>query len=573
MGNLPEFIELLRQIRDKYYVEIKEMWDKVNINKDKVQHIADMMAKIHVSKTVTIPNNPDGTVADADAHFDGVHGTFEFGIPQGIAGQAGQKGHQGVPGVQGVDGAQGHTGPRGNQGTPGIDGNKGDKGSTGPQGIRGQEGPQGIQGVRGLHGQGLDFGRAYNTLADLLAAETHPQLEDIHLVLFQADGQTRLGNLYVFDNPTPPHDIAGAGWHNVGHVQGPAGQQGVQGIPGPQGVGVTIKGSDTEAVIKAKQGASAGDLWVSTDDGHAWVWDGKQWENVGAFKGEKGDQGVAGPQGIEGKQGARGHDGATGPQGNPGHQGNEGPQGPVGADGPKGSKGLKGDEGPRGKEGPKGHVGDAGRDGKDGKDGTSAVYATQAEVDAGTSNAKAVTPKTLKASYVKSSGDTMTGNLNVKSSDTSGGMYVYSPLDANKYVFKLGYKSSGEGALYSNKTGQVITYKLDGSIDIAPKSGKKLTYNGVEIATISGTHYLPITGGTLTGALNIDVTAGWVDLTGKRAGTSIWKIGTSTKTSNDTVVKSYTGDLNLLGKKVKANGKEIVTGSYNSATKTLTLDV
>jgi len=110
--------------------------------------------------------------------------------------------------------------------------------------------------------------------------------------------------------------------------------------------------------------------------------------------------------------------------------------------------------------------------------------------------------KPTNVGFLALSGGTMTGNLNVKSHDNAGGIYVFSPLEPTRYVFKLGYKSSGEGALYSNKTGQVITYKLNGDIEIDPKSGKKLLYNGVEVATVGSGNYLSTHGGTITGAIS-----------------------------------------------------------------------
>ena len=88
-------------------------------------------------------------------------------------------------------------------------------------------------------------------------------------------------------------------WAAVGNLKGPTGAKGAD------GVGVSIKGSATIAVIQAKTGA-AGDMWLVTDagpqKGHGLVSDGKgtgasHWTDVGAIQGPEGPAGAVGPVG------------------------------------------------------------------------------------------------------------------------------------------------------------------------------------------------------------------------------------------------------------------------------------
>ncbi len=205
-----------------------------------------------------------------------------------------------IEGPQGPKGAPGHQGPAGPVGPKGPQGPKGDPGhvgATGPQGPKGATGPQGPKGERGTS---IHFERAYKTLADLKAANPNPEIGETHLV-------TSTGDLWVYDNPTPPHNPSGADWHDVGHVQGPEGPKGPVGPQGPVGP-------------KGDKG----------DPGH------------------QGPQGPAGPVGPKGPKGDPGHDGKTGPQGPKGDTGAKGPQGPAGSVGPRGPQGATGPQGPAG---------------------------------------------------------------------------------------------------------------------------------------------------------------------------------------------------------------------------------
>jgi hypothetical protein len=222
---------------------------------------------------------------DAYVTADNGHAFVWDGTGWQDAGQLqGPKGDKGDPGPAGADGAQG---PKGDTGAAGADstvagpqGPKGDPGADGAKGDKGDKGDQGVQGVQGPVGTGLTIGAAVATVADLPAAGA--AIDETHLV-------TSTGDLWVWVGAgAPGADPAspGAGWIDLGHVQGP------QGVPGVQG-------------------------------------------NVGP----KGDPGATGPAGADGAQGPKGDpgpagaDGAQGPKGDPGPAGADGATGPAGAAG------------------------------------------------------------------------------------------------------------------------------------------------------------------------------------------------------------------------------------------------
>jgi len=204
---------------------------------------------------------------------------------QGIQGVQGQQGTQGLQGDQGTQGIQGLSiqGVQGDQGTQGLQGDQGIQGiqgDQGTQGIQGDQGTQGIQGDQGTQGiQGLS-------------------------------------------------------------VQGIQGIQGDQGVQGNEGTSLVIVGSVTDAEAEAiaggfAAGAPASDTEISNyllsvfdgdpepliqqnqgiiDEatGNLWVYNGTEFNNVGAIKGNQGIQGIQGDQGVQGFTGIQGPTGNFG---------------------------------------------------------------------------------------------------------------------------------------------------------------------------------------------------------------------------------------------------------------------
>jgi hypothetical protein len=206
---------------------------------------------------------------------------------QGVQGIQGNQGIQGPQGEQGIQGIQGLVGPKGDTGEQGLRGLKGD---TGDQGIKGDTGDQGIQGFQGLQGVKGDTG-------------------------LKGD-------------------------------RGDQGIQGNQGVKGDQGVGLSPKGTVSDAFNLPTTGA-VGDALITSDTGHLWVWDNNSltFIDVGKIVGPQGEQGIQGVQGEQGIQGDTGIQGIQGLKGDQGIQGAKGDQGIQGNQGIQGVAGAKGDTG------------------------------------------------------------------------------------------------------------------------------------------------------------------------------------------------------------------------------------
>lgn len=220
-----------------------------------------------------------------------------------VGGFVGPAGPQGATGPQGPAGPAGDTGPQGDPGLQGLQGDTGPQGPQGPTGPKGDTGPQGPQGVQGVQG--------------------------------------------------PPGDT------------GPQGPQGDQGDPGTS-IQMTGSVADFSSLPTGLTAADAEKTWVTQDNGHAWVWDGAEFVDLGPFQGP---EGPPGPAGQQGDPGAPGSPGAQGPQGDTGPQGPAGPQGATGATGAQGPQGIQGEQGPQGDTGPQGIQGPAGPQGPQGPQG------------------------------------------------------------------------------------------------------------------------------------------------------------------------------------------------------------
>ena len=82
--------------------------------------------------------------------------------------------------------------------------------------------------------------------------------------------------------------------------QGPTGLTGALGPTGPTGPPLQMKGSVASHANLPASGNVVGDLWITSDTGHAWSWNGTAWIDCGPFIGPPGPQGVAGPTGTPG---------------------------------------------------------------------------------------------------------------------------------------------------------------------------------------------------------------------------------------------------------------------------------
>lgn len=314
-------------------------------------------------------------------------------------------------------------------------------------------------------------------------------------------------------------------------------------------------------------------------NGVQYQWDGSVWNVVSAAAGVPGPQGEVGPegpigpqgeqgiQGIQGEVGPKGDIGNTGPQGEVGPVGPRGEQGITGADGAKGDVGPKGDQGDQGvpglgilfkgriatvgdlpatatqgdlylidatgdawvwsdtaaafenagpivgPTGPQGEVGAAGATGPEGPQGPAGPTAVSADVD---NTAKLGTDGLMyvgkPTGYLPTSGGDMTGPINVKGDG------------AIAFQFDNGFNFFGmltTSALRSG-TKSLIGFNDDEVVAAVPFRATTEPTIDSHVATkkyvdskVTAGAYVPLTGGTMTGPLDVYVASGFALRVGK----------------------------------------------------------
>ena len=207
-----------------------------------------------------------------------------------------------------------------------------------------------------------------------------------------------------------------------GGTPGPPGPQGPQGNPGPPGAAGATGPMGPPGPLPATSPApppsplpaqlwwnpnatpEGGALYVWYDDGNTQQWVPATPSLIGpagatGAQGPAGATGAQGPAGadstVPGPQGPAGATGAQGPKGDPGATGAQGPQGTPGADstvpGPQGPAGATGAQGPKGDPGTAGAIGAQGPKGDPGTPGaagaTGATGAQGPKGDPGTAGA------------------------------------------------------------------------------------------------------------------------------------------------------------------------------------------
>jgi hypothetical protein len=189
----------------------------------------------------------------------------------------------------------------------------------------GVEGPPGPTGPQGPPGTGLQIMGSVPTSDDLPTSGMNP------------------GDIWVADDTGIGWSWDGTQWISIGQIVGPPGPPGTTGPPGPPGPASTVPGPPGPPGAPGAEGppgpgirfqgtvpefaslpstANEGDMFITTDTGHGWVWDGTQWVDAGLVS--------AGPPGPEGAQGPPGPPGSVGPPGIQGDPGEAGPTGPTG---------------------------------------------------------------------------------------------------------------------------------------------------------------------------------------------------------------------------------------------------
>lgn len=225
---------------------------------------------------------------------------FNFDInSEGLLASQGPRGIDGIDGTDGINGIIGATGSQGIQGVQGTQGIQGDSGKQGIEGIQGLKGEVGFDGKDGIQG---------------------------------IQGSTGI--------PGQVGSTGQKGVQGVSGINGEKGDTGEQGISGINGTSVRLKGSVLTINDLPTANNESGDLWVVTDTGNGYVWNGNAWTNVGPIQGPKGDKGTTGTQGAAGAAGSQGIAGSAGTDGVNGAKGDTGAQGATGPQGQAYTGGL-----------------------------------------------------------------------------------------------------------------------------------------------------------------------------------------------------------------------------------------
>lgn len=146
--------------------------------------------------------------------------------------------------------------------------------------------PGGPRGPQGPPGAGLLIKGTVPTAADLPSGQ---KWGDLWIALDTGHG-------WVWQYPNE--------WVDVGPIQGAPGQPGAPGPPGPAGQGLAIKGSVATHSDLPSSGNVYGDLWITLDTSHGWLWESPgTWTDTGAVQGPPGPAGAPGAAGAQGEPG------------------------------------------------------------------------------------------------------------------------------------------------------------------------------------------------------------------------------------------------------------------------------
>ncbi len=266
---------------------------------------------------------------------------------QGLKGDTGEKGDQGdigAKGDMGIQGVQGDQGPSGDQGIQGLKGNEGEKGDQGIQGLKGDKGDAGIIGAVGPRGED---GYTRTWIYDEQSAGESGKFSTGKLFLQNVskidiniedkddvDVQTWLQShvpgdlLMIIDRDITDYfgyyKVTESSINNdivtfqldliVANGDFDDGEWSIGfSKQGPTGAGVKIVGSVANpASLPSPYNGDEGDMYITQNDGHGYIWTGALWNNIGEIKGPKGDKGDKGNKGDIGNQGPIGPQGPAG---------------------------------------------------------------------------------------------------------------------------------------------------------------------------------------------------------------------------------------------------------------------
>ena len=102
MNYAPEFIRLMKDIRDHFFQRMKTWRDEITVMEADIKKIYNSFMTMGVDKTHTLPPDAQNIPADARVTYDPITERFTFWIPQGARGVDGQMGQEGPRGIAGT---------------------------------------------------------------------------------------------------------------------------------------------------------------------------------------------------------------------------------------------------------------------------------------------------------------------------------------------------------------------------------------------------------------------------------------------------------------------------------------
>jgi hypothetical protein len=330
-------------------------------------------------------------------------------------------------------------------------------------GTSGSNGSSGTSGLQGPAGQTLTVKGVYSSYSGLTGLT--PTNLDTYIV-------QDTSHLWIY-NPSSP-SANGAGWVDMGQIQGPKGENGTSGSSGSNGSsGTSGSSGGTGSSGSSGSNGSSGSSGSNGSSGTS----GSSGSN--GSSGSSGSNGSSGTSGTSGSSGSSGSNGSSGTSGSSGSNGSSGTSGSSGSNGSSGTSGSNGSSGTAGTSGSSGSNGSSGTSGSSGSAGTSGT--------SGSSGSSGTSGTSGSSGSSGSSGTSGTSGLVTLTGTTAGGLITYNGSGTNATV--------QSGVTYSGTTLTAPT----GSFSNVIVNGQPTTYGVVSPTVVLDTN---VVGTSINGGSN-----------------------------------------------------------------------
>ena len=277
-------------------------------------------------------------------------------------------------------------------------------------GTSGSNGSSGTSGLQGPAGQTLTVKGVYSSYSGLTGLT--PTNLDTYIV-------QDTSHLWIY-NPSSP-SANGAGWVDMGQIQGPKGENGTSGSSGSNGSsGTSGSSGGTGSSGSSGSNGSSGSSGSNGSSGTS----GSSGSN--GSSGSSGSNGSSGTSGTSGSSGSSGSNGSSGTSGSSGSNGSSGTSGSSGSNGSSGTSGSNGSSGTAGTSGSSGSNGSSGTSGSSGSAGTSGT--------SGSSGSSGTSGSSGSSGTAGTSGSSGTSGLVTLTGSTTGGVITYNGSGTNATV-------------------------------------------------------------------------------------------------------------------------------------------